>query len=179
MNIVKKVFSKNVRAVLVSYAMIYVVAAAALMIQLQTDGEVDDGEPWTDLPSWILIEAIAIPILYLVAGRVLTSLWKLEKMKFLRVLIGATIFAVIGFVLCRVSYAVFLVINMPAVSGGSALDRFLRTIHLRGGGMMYEKDYYPEWIFPAVYSVFQILHWIVFWLGNKWEISRRYWKNNK
>ena len=181
--IMKKVFTKNVKAAIVSYVFISIFAAAAMIMQLQTDGNVYGEafryQPKTEVPSWVLIELFAIPLLFLGAGFFITKMWKLEKMSFVKILIAATVYALIGFVLCKVVYELFLVLNLPVVSGDCALDRFLRETNMSDGSLLYENNYDPDWVLPAVHAVFQIIYWMIFYVGNRWCVARRYWKDNK
>lgn len=183
MNIIKKVFTKNVKAAIVSYIFISLLAAVALVMQIQTDGNVYGEafryQPKTEITSWVLIELFAIPLLFLGAGYFITKMWKLEKMIFVKVLLAATGYALIGFVLCKFVYELFLVLNLPVVSGDCALDRFLRETNMSDGSLMYENNYYPDWVLPIVHFVFQILYWLIFYVGNRWSVARRYWKDNK
>lgn len=179
MNIIKKVFTKNVKAAVVSYVFISILAAAALVMQIQTDGELYVGDVKTDITSWVWIELFAIPILFLAAGYFITKFWKLETMSFVKIMLAATGFAFIGFLLCKFAYTAFLVFNLPIVSGDCALDRFLRETNMGDGSLMHQNNYYPDWVLPSVHFVFQILYWMIFYVGNRWCISRRYWKDNK
>ena len=165
---------KSVSCVLwASVAYIVISIITAMFSKIRNIGN-DGGKP--EITVWIVLEVFFVPLLFLLAGYIITAGKEYGKIKTWKILFGAVLFSGLMLALWYVLLEIYVLLNLPANEGILALDLFLRkTIVLREYEYLYlsETNGYRYVILPLIHFVIRVVHWLFFLWGNRWCVAKR------
>jgi len=126
--------------------------------------------------GFVVFEVVLIPVLFLIAGYVVSAKLKLEKIKFYKLFLGAILFSGVLLALWYVAMTGYVLFNLPAAEGSYALDLFLRKITVvidYEVKYLKETDGYKYGLLPAIHFVFRIVYWLFYLWGNRMYCTKQ------
>lgn len=148
-----------------SYVLISIIAGVCSVLRVNMQG--DEG---ARVSAMVVFELVLYPVLFLIAGNVVSKKLELGKIKFYKLFLGAVLFSGALMVLWYVVMDVYVLCNLPVAEGSYGLDLFLRKITVvidYEVKYLKETDGYRYGLLPSIHFVFRILYWLLFLWGNR------------
>ena len=162
-------FGKRLLWTVLSYVAISVIAVVCSVIRSSVQGESDG------VTLWMGVELILFPVLFLLAGYFVTVKGDLGRFKSYMVWLFATVFSGVLLVLWYFVLEAYVLLNLPAAEGVTAIDMFLRKITvIKDYTVLYlsETEGYRYVTLPLIHFALRIVYWLLFFLGNRIGVSK-------
>ena len=166
-----KKFWKGLGVAALCYILISIVAGMCSVLRVSMQG--DEG---AKVSGFVVLEVVLMPVLFLIAGYVVSAKLKFGKIKFYKLFLGAVLFSGALFALWYVAMTGYVLCNLPAAEGSYALDLFLRKITVV---IDYEVKYlketngYKYGLLPAIHFVFRVVYWLFYLWGNRMYCTKQ------
>lgn len=162
-------FGKCALWTVLGYVVISLIAVVGSIIRRAVQGESDG------VTFWMIVEVLLFPALFVLAGYLGTVKYKFDKFKSYKVWLFAALFSGVLLALWYLGRDAYVLLNLPAAEGVSAIDMFLRKITVVQNYTvlyLYETVGYAYGILPLLHFVMRIVYWLLYLWGNRLAVSK-------